>query len=376
MIPNFNQEETVKHLRALLTGAAGILLLSMAWAAPAGAQSKPFFEGKTLTMVNNYPPGGASDTEGRIFARHLAKHIPGNPNIIFKNVAGAGGLKGFNWLGEVAAPDGLTASFYTWNPMLQIIEDPALRVKFDEFVFVAGVSPPVVAFIRKDVKPGINSPADFLKAHDFKIAGLSDAAVHDVRNRLALDLLLGPVYGNVTGYRGFAPMFKAIQQNEVQFSASSIPGYRGKVVPTMVDTGIVIPVFHFEISKADGSFVASPDVPDIPTYLDLYKMKNGKDAMPSGIKWEAMKLLNTLYTNLLRTVFMPPGSPPEAAAALAKGFTEVAGDAEFLAEYKKVIKAPPNMITGDAGRQVIANLSAVDPKLLAFFKQYIADARK
>ena len=171
-------------------------------------------------------------------------------------------------------------------------------------------------------------------------------------------------------------MFKAIQQNEVQFSASSIPGYRGTVVPTMVDTGIVIPVFHFEISKADGSFVASPDVPDIPTYLDLYKMKNGKDAMPSGIKWEAMKLLNTLYTNLLRTVFMPPGSPPEAAAALAKGFTDVVDDPEFLAEYKKVIKAPPNMITGDAGRQVIANLSAVDPKLLAFFKQYIADARK
>ena len=98
--------------------------------------------------------------------------------------------------------------------------------------------------------------------------------------------------------------------------------------------------------------------------------------MPSGIEWEAMKLLNTLYTNLLRTIFMPPGSPQEAADALAKGFESVVGDPEFLAEYKKVIKAPPNMITGAAGRAVIANLKSVDPELVAFFKQYIADARK
>ena len=97
--------------------------------------------------------------------------------------------------------------------------------------------------------------------------------------------------------------------------------------------------------------------------------------MPSGMKWEAMKLLNTLYTNLLRTIFMPPGSPQEAADALAQGFDGVVDDPEFLAEYKKVIKASPNMITGDAGRAVIANLD-VDPELVAFFKQYIADAGK
>ncbi|HEX9583821.1 MAG TPA: hypothetical protein VGB36_04880 [Gammaproteobacteria bacterium] len=366
----------MERCNAIFAGAAGAIFLIAGSIAPAAAQSKPFFEGKTLTMVNNYPAGGASDTEGRIFARHLSRHIAGNPTIVFKNVAGAGGLTGFNWLGEVAKPDGLTASFYTWNPLLQIVEDPALRVPFDKFEFVAGLSPPVVAFIRKDVTPGINSPADFLKARDFKIAGLSDVAVHDVRNRLALDLLLGPVYGNVTGFRGFAPMFKAIQQNEVQFSASSIPGYRGKVVPTMVETGIVIPVFHFEISNPDGTFTASPDVPNIPTYLDLYQMKYGKGAKPSGDKWEALKLLNTLYTNLLRTVFMPPGSPKEAVDALDAAFSSVVKDPEFLAEYEKVVKAPPQMISGDAGRKVIANLSNVKPELVSFFKQYVADARK
>lgn len=366
-------------MRRTLTSIVAVATMSSLFVtsiAPAAAQSKPFFEGKTLTMVNNYPAGGASDTEGRIFARHLSKHIAGNPTIVFKNVAGAGGLTGFNWLGEVAEPDGLTVSFYTWNPLLQIVDDPALRVPFDKFEFVAGLSPPVVAFVRKDVTPGINEPADFLQARDFKIAGLSDVAVHDVRNRLALDLLLGPVYGNVTGFRGFAPMFKAIQQNEVQFSSSSIPGYRKTVVPTMVDTGIVIPVFHFETSNPDGSFTASPDVPNIPTYLDLYQLKYGKDAIPSGPKWEAMKLLNTLYTNMLRTIFMPPGSPNEAVDALEAAFASVAEDPEFLAEYEKVVKAPPRMITGESGRQVIANLSTISPEMRSFFKQYVAEARQ
>ena len=92
---------------------ASAIIIAVGIVTPTNTFSAEFFSGKTLTMVNNYPPGGASDTEGRIFARHLSKHIPGNPKIIFKNVAGAGGLKGFNWLGEVAKPDGLTASFYT-----------------------------------------------------------------------------------------------------------------------------------------------------------------------------------------------------------------------------------------------------------------------
>ena len=92
----------MKLHETIIAGLGGALLLVAGAALTPAAQSAEFFAGKTLTMVNNYPPGGASDTEGRIFARHLTRHIPGNPNIVFKNVAGAGGLKGFNWLGEVA----------------------------------------------------------------------------------------------------------------------------------------------------------------------------------------------------------------------------------------------------------------------------------
>jgi hypothetical protein len=356
--------------------AALLALAMVTMSCGALAQGKPFYEGKTISMMNNYPPGGPSDIEGRLFARFLPKYIPGNPNIIFKNMGGAGGLTAFNWLAEVAKPDGLTTCFYTWNPVIQLVEDPALRVAFHKFVFVAGVSSPVVAFIRKDVEPGISRPSDFLKARNFKIAGLSDVQLHDVRHRISLDLLIGPVYQNVTGFAGFAPMFKAMAQNEVQFSSSSTPGYEGTVVPTLVVPGLVVPVFQYETITPDGRFIRSPHVPNLPTWLELYQEKYGKDAMPSGVEWEALKLMNLLYSNMLRTVLLPPGSPKEAQKILGDAFVAVGKDAEFVAEYRKIVKAPPDMVTGADGQKVINALASVDPKIVGFLKEYVAKAQK
>ena len=62
-----------------------------------------FYKGKTVTMIINYPAGGPSDIEGRIVAQHLPNHIPGKPNVIVKNVGGAGGIIGTNQLGEARA---------------------------------------------------------------------------------------------------------------------------------------------------------------------------------------------------------------------------------------------------------------------------------
>lgn len=335
-----------------------------------------FFAGKTLTIVNNYNAGGASDLEGRLYARFLPKYLKGHPSIIFKNLPGAGGLLAFNWLGQVARPDGLTASFFTWDPVVQIVGDQRLQVPFSKFTFVAGSNSTVVAFIRKDVTPGINKPEDFLKAKDFKVAGLSDTNEYDLRHRLSIDLLNGRVYRMVTGFNGFAPMFKAIQQNEVQFASSSLPGYRGHVVPTMVKTGIVVPVFQFGTIAADGSYHRNPDVPDLPTWMELYHLKYGKDAMPSGLKWDALQVINRIETNLLRTVLMPPGSPREAAHELAEAFASVAKDREFIAEYRKVIKSDPHLVTGDSGEKIIGSLGSIDPKIVAFFKDYIAKAHQ
>ena len=77
------------------------------------ARAMPFYKGKRLTVLVNYAAGGPTDIEGRLFARHIAKHIEGQPNIIVQNMDGAGGLTGTTWLGEVAPKDGTVMGYLT-----------------------------------------------------------------------------------------------------------------------------------------------------------------------------------------------------------------------------------------------------------------------
>jgi len=355
----------------LSTAAASIALLG--GIGSAASADRAFYKGKRITFLGNYPAGGANSTEGRIFARHLARHIPGKPRIIFRDMGGAGGLVATNYLGEAARPNGMTVGFFTWNPIAQILSDPGMRVTYPEFEFVAAAAPPVIAYIRKDVAPGINGPRDFLKAKGFKFGGLRPTATHDLKGRLSLDLLIGPEnYKTVTGYRGFTPIFAAIHQNEVQYHTTSIPGYRRVVEPTMEKPGLVKVLFQYEMPTDDGRFIRSSNLPDLPTWLEVYQMKHGKGAMPSGMKWEALKFLNKLNAQLFRMVFLPPNSPKAARDALRLAFAAIVTDKKFLAAYRKAMKASPSVIVGEDGEKIIqTTLKNIDPKLVSFFHAYV-----
>ena len=103
-----------------------ILLVALTVLAVADGAQAQFYKGKTITMIINYPAGGPTDIEGRIVAQHLPAHIAGKPNIIIKNVGGAGGVVGTNQLAE-AAPNGDTMGFFTIDVIAQFLPD--LRVE-------------------------------------------------------------------------------------------------------------------------------------------------------------------------------------------------------------------------------------------------------
>jgi tripartite-type tricarboxylate transporter receptor subunit TctC len=99
------------HMGQVLAAAsAGWLLLSQPLlnVHSADAQSAPFFQDKTVRIVVGFTSGGLYDQYARILARHMAKHIPGNPSIIVQNMPGAGSLTATNYVYSVAKPDGLT----------------------------------------------------------------------------------------------------------------------------------------------------------------------------------------------------------------------------------------------------------------------------
>jgi tripartite-type tricarboxylate transporter receptor subunit TctC len=356
-------------IRCAWAGAAAAVAL-LCGAAPASAQ---FYAGKTLTMVINYPPGGPTDIEGRIVGRHIANHIPGKPAVVVKNQPGGAGNIAANALGLQTPKDGLTLGFFTWNPLDQILSAEGLAVKYQDFVFIAGIQQPVVVYARKDTPPGLAKPEDIVKASGFKAGALAPNTHGTLRMGFALDLL-GVKYRLVSGYKGLKEVETAVHQNEVQLSNSSLPGFRASITPTMVATGIVIPLFHFDIEESPGVFKPSPALPDVVTFLDLYKRIHGADKMPSGPKWEAMVLINGLVDSMFRTVFLPPGSPKEAAAVLKSAFAALWRDEAFLADYEKSVRNRPGLVVGEAGEKIIARLSAVKPEMVKFINDYVAAA--
>jgi tripartite-type tricarboxylate transporter receptor subunit TctC len=339
-----------------------------ALAAP--VQAAEFYQGKTVTMLINYPPGGPTDIEGRMIARHIAGHIPGKPTVIVKNMGGAAGNIGANYLGEVAGKDGLTLGFFTWNPVDQILGEPGLRVKYNDFVFVAGVQQPTITYARKDTPPGLAKGADIMKASNVKVGALGATSTQSLNSTLGLDIL-GVSYTLIHGYKGLKEVETAAMQGEVQLVNTSLPGYRASIEPNMVKPGMVVPLWHYDVEDANGNLAPSPVIPEVPTFLQIYQQVKG-GAMPSGPAWEALRITNKIMNSMFRTAFLPPGSPPEAATEMRAAFAALWKDEAFLAEYEKAVKYRAGIIVGADGEKLIASLKQVKPELVAFLKDHTA----
>ena len=213
-----------------------------------------FYRGKTITMIINYPAGGPSDIEGRIIAQHLPAHIPGKPTIVIRNVGGAGGVIGTNQLGE-AAPNGETIGFFTLDIIAQLLSNPALRVNYADFVMIAGVENPLVAYARRDIPPGLKVATDIMKTKDFKALSLNVQNSNTINQALSLDLL-GLKYQAVPAFRGLKEVETAILQNEGQFANTSLPGWRGSIEGSMGN--IVLPLWQIAARAQGRQLSAQP----------------------------------------------------------------------------------------------------------------------
>jgi len=346
------------------------LALSIAGAA---AAEKPFYQGKSVNLVINFAAGGPTDIEGRIVARHLAKHIPGQPTLVPQNMPGAGGVTGLNFLGEVAKPDGLTLGYFIGPYNHQMMRTPGLRIDLNKAPFIASVQGVTVCYIRSDVPPGIKKPTDIAKAERFRAGGLSFDSNKDLRFRLAFDIL-GLKYDYVTGYNSSNDARLAVQRNEVQYHDENIPGYRGVVEPQLVKTGIVTPIYYHDVFSPDGVLKSSPDFPELSSFTQVYTQIFGKP--PSGIKYDALKAANIASGNMGRVAMMPPGTPPQAVAALRQAFAALSKDEEFIADAMKVMKFHPRFEIGEDGERLRQKVLAASPELVDFVRQFIEQARK
>lgn len=332
------------------------------------AVAAPFFKGKTLNMVINFSAGGPTDTEGRLISRHLAQHIPGHPTIVVRNVVGAGGAIGVNYVGRVAPHNGLTFIYSTGVAFNAALKNPSLKVDLLKMPFVAAEPGTTVVYMRSDYGGGVHRPADILTKSGFWVAGLSPDSQKDVSMRMQMDLL-GLKYHYLTGFPGTAVIRLAVQRNEAQVTAESMPAYRANI-QSLVKKGEITPLWY-NIGES-ATMGAAPNVKGIPatSYLDFYK-KYGKKGTTSEL-YRAFLVANEIGTDFERMVLMPPGSPPQAVAALQQAFAGLGNDSAFRNDALKTIQYVPGFAQGPKVQTALRQALKPNAEILAFLHRYIA----
>ena len=222
---------------------ADLIGLCVAAAVSVPAAAEPFYQGKRLAVLVNYAPGGPTDIEGRLFAKHIGRHIDGQPAIVVQNMDGAGGLVGTSYLGEIAPKDGSMMGYLTGAAWTYASEPDKYRVDLRSYEFIAYQPGTVVYYVRTDVEPGMKEAGDIVKAKGLVSGGLAADNAKDLLIRLTLDML-GVPYRHVTGYRSNSAARLAVQRNEIGFFSESPPGYRSVVEPSMVKSGLVVPLYY------------------------------------------------------------------------------------------------------------------------------------
>jgi len=354
---------------APLTTLAVVAVFAMTVSIPGHSQSRPYYQGKTLTIYVGRTPGSGADLAARVFAEFWAQHIPGEPTIVVRNLPGGGGTRVWNYGAEVAANDGLHVMFSPTNGIAAVLKEPGLRADFSTMPFVGGLLSPNMAYVRADV---VKTAEELLVGEGLRFGGQNPAVRFDLLGRLALDTL-GVEYQYVTGFPGAADVFNAVRRGEVNIQVASLSLYRFSIEPTLVDEGVAIPLWHNPSADTQGNLTPVDVVPDIPSFVEFYESLHGSS--PSGQFFEMYKWVLPRVNNLVYAALLPPGTPEAQTNLLRESFVKVTQDPDYKAEEQTMYGFSLPLIGAEEGTEILRSLYDVPEDVAAFLQAYIDEVR-
>ncbi len=314
------------------------------------ADAQSFYEGKTVRIIVGLAPGGGYDTYARVVARHLGRHIPGNPTVVVENMPGAGSLISANHLFKVAKPDGLTVGKFSGSLILgQVLGQPGIEFDGRKFEFIgAAVTEDVACALTK--ASGVTSAEKWMASGTpVKLGGLAPGAPPN-NTALILKATLGLPIHLVSGYKGTAEIRLAADGGEVSGACWSWESMRA-TWRNALEAGDVIPVLQVTARPF-------PDLPNVPLAIALAKTDEARRLIQVGAQDAAA---------YARPFVLPPGTPKERVQVLRKAFQDTLKDAAFLAEVEKA-KLTILPVTGEELEKMIGDLFKLDPALVAKLK--------
>jgi tripartite-type tricarboxylate transporter receptor subunit TctC len=286
--------------------------------ARAAAAAESFYRGKTIRVIVGFAAGGGFDQYARTIARHMPKHIPGNPAMIVDNMTGAGSRLAANYLYKASAPDGLTIGNFIGSLLLQqILGDQGVEFDGKRFEWLgAPVQDETVCALTK--ASGVTNLDQWLAAKKpVKLGGEAPGANDSDVPRMLQATLKLPLQ-LIEGYKGTSFIRIAAEAGEVDGGCWTWASIRS-TWKKGIDSGDVIPIIQVNAKKAH-------DIQQVPNAIDQAKTPEAKALLEAGVHAPSA---------ILRAYALPPGTPKDRLNLLREAFNATMKDKEFVAEIVK-----------------------------------------
>ena len=332
-----------------------------AGAAPAlSSPAIPFYKGKTVRVIVPVSPGGAFDVWARLLARHMGKHLPGNPSFIVQNMTGGGGVVGANYLYGIAKPDGLTIGNISPNGYLnQIMERSEAKYDWAKYSWIgATATTHELLYVRADT--GHKTLDDVIKAATPPLCGSIGAGTTGSFIPRLLQELFGARFKIVEGYPGGVESDWAVARNEVNCRATSIMTYLNRE-PTkgwheqgftrvLVQTGL----------KRHSALL------EVPSIWELAEIR----MLPGG-KRQIMEVI-LAGGSFGVPCLAPPAIPEDHLRLLREAFIKTMEDVEFRAEVVRVHSMEVRPVTGHELEELARRIIHLPPKVSKELQRFLS----
>jgi tripartite-type tricarboxylate transporter receptor subunit TctC len=296
-----------------------------------------YYSGKTVKMLIGLGAGGGYDLWARTVARHIGKHLPGNPTVVSQNMEGAGSFRAASFMAHQAPRDGTMMALIARDAPIGPITGKG-GAQFDPTKFSwLGTTTTETNVCIAHKNAAVKSVQD-LYSKELTV-GDNGAGTGTGNYPKALNALMGFKFKIVRGYVSSVDVILAMERGEVDGYCESLESVIGKR-PDWISSGTVRVLFQ-------GGAKPNPELKDVPFINDLAKSEDDR------------KAIEFLYAGqgIGRPFFAPPGLSPDVLKMMRDAFNATMKDPEFIAEVKlkKLTLAPE---TGEYMEKLIAKIYA------------------
>lgn len=322
----------------------GLVALAISTLSPCAAQTpEQFYKGKQIELAIGYPPAGSNDIYARLLARHLGKHIPGNPTIVPQNRPGAGSFLTLAYITNVAPKDGTVIGIGAPTaPLDEKLGSQGVRFKSAEFNWIGRIDSLINMVFLWHTSP-VKTIEDAFKT-EAKLSGTGVGSTVSIYPTV-MNNVLGTKFKLIMGYKGSNDAQLAVERGEVEGHSTSWTAVKVAHPDWRPEKKINI-VVQFSVKR-------HPEMADVPTVVELGRTDEERQILRAVVN--AAEIGTAFFTT--------PGAPPDRVETLRRAFDATMKDPEFLAEAERsTLTVGP--LAGEELQKLVAEVSGLTPELI------------